>query len=79
MAVCGVTTPTRGGGHQGRVHGDEVAQRPQLLQGHLLHPPAGRHLPRGDGVVADGLGGAGVMVSQVYQSPGLLWVMAGIR
>lgn len=52
----GAATLTRGGGHQGRVDGDEVTLWPQLIQGHLLHPPAGRHLPRSDGVVADGLG-----------------------
>lgn len=48
---------TYSGGHQGSVNSDVITLRPQLLQGHRLHPPAGRHLHRSDGVVSNRLKG----------------------
>lgn len=50
-------TLTHSGGHQRSVNRDVITLRPELLQRHLLHPPAGRHLGRSDGVVSNGLKG----------------------
>lgn len=50
-------TLTYSGGHQWGVNRDIITQRPELLQRHLLHPPAGRHLGRSDGVVSNSLKG----------------------
>ena len=38
------------------MHSDKVTERPDLLQGQLLHTEGGRDLWRDDGVVAYGLG-----------------------
>lgn len=46
-------TLTDSRGHEGRVHSDVVTLGPQLLQRHLLDPPARGHRRRSDRVVAD--------------------------
>lgn len=50
-------THTCSGWHEGRMHGDVITLGPELLQRHLLHPPALRHLWRSNGVITNGLRG----------------------
>lgn len=61
---CQCPPHTRGGGQQRRVHRDEVAAGPDLLQRQLLHAEGGRGFGGDDGVIAYGLRQSGRLLLQ---------------